>query len=588
MKTKMRTESQTKTHSTSSVQACQNCKKDFTIEPDDFGFYEKIKVPPPTFCPECRLKRRTSWRNDWHIFQKKDLLTGKFILSLFPEESPVRIYDRDYWISDAWDPISYGKDYDFSRPFFEQLKELMHKVPFPAHSMNSTVVNSRYCANASFTKNCYFCRGIAYTEDSSYLIWDQASKNCLDSHMTNSCELSYGNVNTITCYGTFFSVDCESSQSLILCKDCVGCNDCVASSNLRNKSYCIFNQEYSRDEYKNKLKEFDLGSYEKFETLKNLAYKHWLKYPNKYMHSRQNVNSTGDYIYESKNTIQSYRIRETEDSKFVQNILTGPVRDCYDYTNWGDNAELVYESMIVGEGASNVKFCWQAFSDVKDLYYCIFCHNTSDCFGCVSLRKKKYCILNKQYPKEEYEKLLPKIIDHMKSTGEYGEFFPAAMSPFPYQISQAGEFFPMTEKEATKQGFTAYDTKKQNYEITLKNKNIPDNINDIALNTVDEVIECSHQGKCAHECTGAFRVIESEITFCKRMNISLPRKCPNCRHYERLTLRNLPVFYHRQCMCDKSGHFHGAGKCEVEFETSYAPERPEIVYCEKCYQQEVY
>jgi hypothetical protein len=28
---------------------CQNCKKNFIIEPDDFGFYEKIKVPPPTF-----------------------------------------------------------------------------------------------------------------------------------------------------------------------------------------------------------------------------------------------------------------------------------------------------------------------------------------------------------------------------------------------------------------------------------------------------------------------------------------------------------------------------------------------------------
>jgi len=26
---------------------CQNCKKDFIIELDDFGFYEKIKVPIP-------------------------------------------------------------------------------------------------------------------------------------------------------------------------------------------------------------------------------------------------------------------------------------------------------------------------------------------------------------------------------------------------------------------------------------------------------------------------------------------------------------------------------------------------------------
>jgi len=35
--------------------------------------------------------------------------------------------------------------------------------------------------------------------------------------------------------------------------------------------------------------------------------------------------------------------------------------------------------------------------------------------------------------------------------------------------------------------------------------------------------------------------------------------------------------YDRQC-----------DKCGVEIKTSYAPDRPEIIYCEKCYQQEVY
>jgi len=46
--------------------------------------------------------------------------------------------------------------------------------------------------------------------------------------------------------------------------------------------------------------------------------------------------------------------------------------------------------------------------------------------------------------------------------------------------------------------------------------------------------------------------------------------------------------WHRQCMCDKTSHQHGEARCQVEFETSYAPERPEIIYCEKCYQKEVY
>src|SRR3989344_7192439 len=100
--------------------ACNNCKANFIIEPEDFAFYERMQVPPPTWCPECRFQRRMSWRNGWHLFKKKEARTGEEIFSFFPEESPIKIYDRDYWFSDAWDPLEYGRDYDFSRPFFEQ------------------------------------------------------------------------------------------------------------------------------------------------------------------------------------------------------------------------------------------------------------------------------------------------------------------------------------------------------------------------------------------------------------------------------------------------------------------------------------
>ena len=565
---------------------CHNCKKDFIIEPDDFGFYEKIKVPPPTFCPECRLQRRLSWGNDWHLFKKKDESTGKEIFSIFPDESPVKIYNREYWNSDNWDPISYGKDFDFSKPFFEQFKELLYKVPLPANPSHN-VINCQYCTNVNDIKNCYLVRGASFTEDSAYLIWDQASKQCFDSHMTNRCELSYGNLNTIICYKTFFSVDCENCHGMILCKDCVGCNDCVASIGLRNKSYYIFNQPYSKEEYSKKLIELNIGSEKAFQLLKHNAYESWLKFPQKYIHSRQNVNVSGDYIYESKNAKQCFRVVGVEDSKFVQNILTGSVKDCYDYTNYGDGVELIYESLVIGSGAFNIRFCIEAYPNSKYFSYCFYCKNSSDLFGCISLSNKKYCILNKQYTKEEYKKMVPKIIEHMKNSKEYGEFFPASLSPYPYQVTAAHEFFPLSEKEAKEKGFSIYSIKKQDYQITLKNENIPDEIKYTSESILDEVIECAHKGLCKHECTNAFRIIKSELDFCRRMNISLPRLCPNCRHYERLDLRNRSEFFHRQCQC-KKGHFHGDKKCEVEFETSYSPGRPEIIYCEKFYQQEIY
>jgi hypothetical protein len=98
---------------------CQNCKKDFIIEPDDFGFYEKIKVPLPTFCWQCRAMRRMLFRNFRFLYKRKCDATGKTIFVLIPPEAPMPVYEHNYWMSDAWDPMDYGQEYDFNRPFFE-------------------------------------------------------------------------------------------------------------------------------------------------------------------------------------------------------------------------------------------------------------------------------------------------------------------------------------------------------------------------------------------------------------------------------------------------------------------------------------
>ena len=100
------------------LKICQNCTQEFRIEPEDFVFYEKIRVPPPTWCPECRMIRRFMFRNERNLYRRKDDVSGKEIFSMYPPEVPVKIYEKDYWWSDAWDATEYGKDYDFSRPFF--------------------------------------------------------------------------------------------------------------------------------------------------------------------------------------------------------------------------------------------------------------------------------------------------------------------------------------------------------------------------------------------------------------------------------------------------------------------------------------
>ena len=106
---------------------------------------------------------------------------------------------------------------------------------------------------------------------------------------------------------------------------------------------------------------------------------------------------------------------------------------------------------------------------------------------------------------------------------------------------------------------------------TIRQEDIPDNIKDINDSITKEIFKCI-------TCTKNYNIIPDELTFYKRENIPMPRNCPECRYKKRFALRLPRRLWHRSCM--KEG-------CNNEFETSYAPERPEIVYCEKCYQQEV-
>lgn len=64
---------------------------------------------------------------------------------------------------------------------------------------------------------------------------------------------------------------------------------------------------------------------------------------------------------------------------------------------------------------------------LSDAYYCDSCHNSEYLFGCIGLKRSKYCVLNKQYSKEEYEALVPRIIEHMKKAGEWAYRFLGAL-----------------------------------------------------------------------------------------------------------------------------------------------------------------
>ena len=192
---------------------------------------------------------------------------------------------------------------------------------------------------------------------------------------------------------------------------------------------------------------------------------------------------------------------------------------------------------------------------------------------------------------------------------KYGEFFPPELSPFAYNETIAQEYFPLTKKEALEQGYKWKEREERNYKIDIKNKDIPNNIKDVKEDIVGKVIECANNSDAqksrspdqdASGCTEAFKVIPDELKFYQRMNLPIPHLCPNCRHYNRLKQRNPLKLWHRKCQCagiesdnkiyqNTINHpLHNENHCSNEFETPYSLERKEIVYCEECYNKEVY
>lgn len=117
-------------------------------------------------------------------------------------------------------------------------------------------------------------------------------------------------------------------------------------------------------------------------------------------------------------------------------------------------------------------------------------------------------------------------------------------------------------------------------------------ISDTTDNILQDIIECS-------KCDSAYKILADELMFYRRENLPIPAMCHECR-FENIIKDRLKLELHeRHCMCsgkqDISGkynntskHIHGDESCGEIFITGYAPDGEEIIYCEKCYQQEVY
>ncbi|MDD4352158.1 MAG: hypothetical protein PHU71_04215 [Candidatus Gracilibacteria bacterium] len=558
------------------TKSCTNCSQQFEVTEEDLKFYDKVSpvfngkkypIPAPTLCPDCRAQRRMSVRNERNLYHRKCDLTGKTIVSIYSPDKPFKVYYREDWWSDKWDPLDYGQDFDFEESFFTQFSKLLLRVPlmslFNVNCENSEYVNLEYDQ-----RNCYMTFTGAFSEDCYYSHYLLRGKNCVDCKNLDTCERCYELSDSSRSYECLFSMHLQSCSNCLFCYDCQSCKHCFGSYNLRHAEYYFFNQKMSAAEYFKKISELKLGSFLTIEELKNKFNKEvLLKAIHKYAHIVNSEKCTGDYIKNSQNCTNCFEIENSRDLKHV--TIAETLNDSQDCYVGGYPGELCYECMSQCVNVSNNLFCNFCWEGCHHLLYCDNCFSCQNCFACIGLRHKEYCILNKQYSKAEYEELIPKIIEHMETLGEWGEFFPVNLSPFAYNETVAQEYFPLTKEEALNKGYQWKD-EEDTYAYQGPKVEIPDSIEDVQDTICEQILTCE-------QCAKHYKVIKQELKFYRKLGLPVPRKCPNCRHQNRMALRNPRKLWDRKC-----------AKCEKEIQTSYAPERPEIVYCEKCYLAEVY
>lgn len=555
-------------------QSCKQCAGAYEVTEDDMAFYDKVSpvfggkkyaVPPPTLCPPCRHLRRMIWRNERHLYNRPCELCNKIKISIFAPESPYHTYCHGCWWSDAWDPFSFGREYDVNRSFAENIDGFLKTVPLMM--LYQTGVNEN-CDYTNFfgpdSRNCYLIFNSGRDEDCAYSRGLLGSKSCLDITIGSNDQYCYECVNASNCYRVFYSQNVSQCSDGAFLFNCQNCKRCFGCTNLVQKENYVWNKPCTPQEFDALMgglhsSSFVTESYEKFTDLKRISI-HRENY---------NINAedcSGDYLTSCKNCHDAYEMTGSEDCRHI--LCSKLTKDSQDLFGFGYDSELLYDCVGVGL-STHVAFSWLCTS-TPDCFYCFQCANVKNCFGCVALRQKEYCIFNTQYTKEDYEKKVGAIIQSMGP--QWGEFVPSTLSPFAYNETIAQEFLPTTEKDAVSIGFrwNTDSSPAPSASKIISAKSLPDSLESIPDDVLNWAIECESTRR-------AFKLTKQELDFYRLMRLPVPRAHPDERHRRRMALRNPCKLWDRPC-----------AKCGKKIQTTYSPDRPETVYCEECYLKEVY
>jgi hypothetical protein len=539
---------------------CSVSGESFEISDKEVEIRDRLGLPSPSKKSKYIFQELLSFWQHFSLHKIKCGATNKSIISVYSEYCPYPVWHIDHWFKHA-NPIH--ADFDFSRSFFEQLWALFQRCPIP-HNTGRGNENSEYTDDCWYSKNAYLSHSMLNGENISYSYRMVRSKDCQFCVFSSSCELCVDTIYSFGCYNITYGLHLRNCRDSYFLFDCRNCSDCILCWNLRNKKYCIRNKQYSKEEYFEEKRKFNISSRKAYNEIKN-TFHNILKKQSWWRDSiiDKSENVVGNYVDNSKDSINCFLASDMEN---CVNFMRGNdrIKDIVDTVSTFES-ECLYYCSSAQDNCYNLKFCYNV-SNCKNSEYLAFCTNCSDCFSCAGLVNKKYCILNKQYSGNEYGELVDRIKKHMGKTGEIGKFFPLHFAANSYDESLAGFYFPLNKKEQLDQGFRVNeycDRKQDNY---ISSEEIPDNISDVN----DDILKKNFWDNVEKK---PLKITASDLSFCRGRNIPL-----NNKFYIRRIKENYAwIFFNgelRQTTCAKTG---------ASISTTLPQEFDGRILCEKAY-----
>ena len=180
---------------------CEVSGQEFQISKFEKKQRKKLETPLPVQLPKYTFRNLGAFWTHFNIYKRKSDYSGKEIVSVYNEDCPYPVWQREEWVKHANPPAA---NYNYQKPFFEQLWELFQQCPIP-HNTGMMNENCEFTDDFWHSKNCYLCHSGYDNEDLSYCFRLLHCKDCQFSVFSFNSQLCTDIINSKNCYNVCFA-----------------------------------------------------------------------------------------------------------------------------------------------------------------------------------------------------------------------------------------------------------------------------------------------------------------------------------------------------------------------------------------------